>query len=202
MNLRSAIVMAAQCYGALLYQPRATERASAVHEHEVHATLPSDTLGQFPKVDGTSLEGEQFALPTDFKGELNVVLVAFTRGQQADVDTWTPFLKTMAESRPDLRVYELPTLARRYRLVRSLIDGGMRKGIPDVAVRAATITLYIDKSPFRESLQLLDEDRIYVLLVNKQGRVFWRGDGRFDERKGAELVKRSEEVRATHGAGG
>ena len=123
------------------------------------------------------------------------MLVAFTRGQQADVDTWTPFLKTVAERRPDLRVYELPTLARRYRLVRSFIDGGMRKGIPDVAVRAATITLYIDKSPFRESLQLPDEDRIFVLLVDKQGHVHWRGDGRFDDRKGAELTRRVDEAR-------
>ena len=81
------------------------------------------------------------------------------------------------------------------------IDGGMRRGIPDAAVRAATITLYIDKAPFRESLRLPDEDRIYAVLVDQQGRVFWRGEGRFDERMGAELARRSEEARSTKGAG-
>ena len=152
--------------------------------------VAADTLGRFPLVEGTNLEGERFALPTDFKGELNVVLVAFKREQQTDVDSWTPLLKSVAETRRDLRTYELPVLARGYRLMRPFIDGGMRRGIPDVAVRAATITLYIDKTPFREALRLPDEDRIYVLLVDRRGRVQWRTDGRFDERAGADLVRR------------
>lgn len=166
------------------------------------SVLAADTLGRFPSVEGSSLEGEHFVLPSDLKGELNVVLVAFTREQQADVDSWTPFLKTAVESRHEVRVYEIPTLGRRYRLMRPFIDGGMRRGIPDAAVRAATITLYIDKSPFRESLRLPDEDRIYVLLVDKQGRVYWRGDGRFNERAGAELVRHIDEARSAHSAGG
>lgn len=165
------------------------------------SVVVADSLGQFPRVDGSNLEGEHFSLPSDFKGELNVVLVAFRREQQADVDTWMPFLKTVRESPRSLRVYELPTLGRRYRLMRPFIDGGMRRGIPDVAAREATITLYIDKAPFRESLLLRDEDRIYVLLVDKTGRVFWRAEGRFDQRSGAELLRRIDEAQSARGGG-
>ena len=153
-------------------------------------SIAADTLGRFPLVEGSNLEGERFAMPADFKGALNVVLVAFKREQQGDVDSWMPFLKSVAETRRDLRAYELPVLGRGYRLMRPFIDGGMRRGIPDAAVRAATITLYIDKAPFRESLLLPDEDRIYVLLVDQRGRVHWRTNGRFEERAGAELVRR------------
>jgi hypothetical protein len=160
------------------------------------SVVSADTLGRFPSVEGSNLEGRQFALPAGFEGELNVVLVAFQREQQADVDSWMPFLTTLRESRPGLKVYELPTLGRRYRMMRPFIDGGMRRGIPDRAVRESTITLYIDKSPFREALQLGDEDRIYVLLVDRQGRVRWRAQGRFDERAAAELARRSEEARS------
>jgi hypothetical protein len=162
----------------------------------------SDTLGRFPSVDGSNLEGEHFSLPSDFKGELNVVLVAFKREQQGDVDTWMPFLKSVGDARRDLRVYELPTLGRRYRLIRPIIDGGMRRGIPDAAVRAATITLYIDKAPLRESLHLGDEERIYVLLVDRTGLVYWRAEGRFDERLGPELIRRIDESRAAQKASG
>ena len=167
----------------------------------IMSVVPADTLGQFPGVDGSNLEGEHFKLPSDFKGASNVVLVAFQREQQADVDSWMPLLKSVGERRPDLRVYELPTLGRRYRMMRPFIDGGMRRGIPDSTVRAATITLYIDKAPFRESLRITDEDRICVLLVDRKGRVFWRAEGRFDERAGAELVRRIDEARSAHGAG-
>ena len=148
--------------------------------------MPID-LGRFPRVEGSNLEGDRFVLPADFGGDMNVVLVAFKREQQHDVDTWMPWLERIAEANPGLRVYELPTLGRRYRLMRSFIDGGMRSGIPDRAVRAATITLYIDKSPFRRALALPDEDRIYVLLVDREGRVHWRTDGDFDAKAGAEL---------------
>ena len=151
--------------------------------------VAADTLGHFPRVEGSNLEGEHVALPADFKGALNVVFVAFKREQQGDVDSWMPFLKSMAVPRPRLRTYELPVLGRGYRFMRSFIDGGMRRGIPDAAVRAATITLYIDKARFREALSLPDEDRIYILLVDQQGRVQWRTDGRFDERAGAELIR-------------
>jgi hypothetical protein len=157
------------------------------------SVVATDSLGRFPTVEGSNLEGEHFSLPSDFKGRLNVVLVAFRREQQADVDNWTPFLTTVGERRRDLRIYELPTLGRRYRLMRPFIDGGMRRGIPDAAVRAATITLYIDKAPFRESLRLPEEDRIYVLLVDQKGQVSWRAEGRFDARTGAELVRRLDQ---------
>ena len=158
----------------------------------------ADSLAQFPRVEGTNLEGRHFVLPSDLGGSLNVVLVAFKREQQNDVDTWTPFLKATLATRPGLRTYELPVLGRRYRLMRPFIDGGMRRGIPDAAVRAATITLYIDKSPFRDALHLPDEDRIYVLLVDHQGRVQWRGDGTFTERAGADLVRRMDAIAPSH----
>ena len=156
---------------------------------EVHVT-DADTLGAFPRVAGSNLEGWKFTLPFDLEGKLNVVVIAFRRQQQADVDTWMPFLGKMGAAHPELRVYEIPTLARGYRLMRSFIDGGMRRGIPDAAVRAATITLYIDKAPFKRALRISDENRIHVLLVDREGRVHWRAEGTFDPIRAAELAER------------
>jgi hypothetical protein len=147
----------------------------------------TDTLGHFPAVEGRNLEGRVFRLPGGFAGEINIVLIAFRREQQSDVDSWMPFLAPIAASRPEVEIYELPTLGRGYRVMRSFIDGGMRGGIPDRAVREATITLYIDKSPFRKSLRLADEQRIYILVVTRDGRVLWRAEGPFDAAAGESL---------------
>ena len=149
-----------------------------------------DSLGVFPRVTGSNLEGRRFALPSALEGTLNIVVVAFKREQQADVDTWMPFLGSAAAAHPGLRVYEIPTLARGYRMMQSFIDGGMRRGIPDPAVRAATITLYIDKTPFKRALRISNEERIHVLLVDRDGRVHWRAEGAFDPARGAELAQR------------
>jgi hypothetical protein len=147
----------------------------------------ADSLGRFPAVSGDNLNGKRFDLPRDFEGELNFVVIAFKRDQQRDVDGWMPFLKTLAKDRNDVRIYELPTLGRGYRFMRPIIDGGMRGGIPDTRVRATTITLYIDKAPFRRALELPDEDHIYVLAVDRDGRVHARAEGLFTPESGAAI---------------
>ncbi|HEY0971478.1 MAG TPA: hypothetical protein VGE02_10980 [Gemmatimonadales bacterium] len=174
----------------LLVGTVAARQARALTRDTARVAMP-DSVHRFPVVEGSNLEGRRFTLPRDFEGALNVVLVAFQREQQDDVDSWMPFLKAMTNGRDDLRVYELPTLGRGYRLMRPFIDGGMRRGIPDAAVRAATITLYIDKGSFRGALGVPGEDCIYLLLVDREGRVWWRGEGAFDERAAGELARRA-----------
>jgi hypothetical protein len=63
----------------------------------------------------------------------------------------------------------------------------MRMGIPNKKAREVTITLYLDKQAFRKALDMPDEERIYVLLVNRKGEVLWRIEGPFKEEKGRDL---------------
>jgi len=140
-------------------------------------TSVTDTTVRFPRVEGRNLEGRRFALPTDFEGERNVVMVAFRREQQADVDTWLPLLREMSAAHADLRVYELPTLSRGFSFMRGFIDGGMKRGIPELATREATITLYIDKGPFQQALAITNDRQITTFVVTRDGRVLWRADG-------------------------
>ncbi len=141
----------------------------------------------FPPVQGSNLERRQFRLPDDFEGERNLVLIAFQREQQFDVDTWTTPIKGLLERYPELRFYELPTIKRGNPLFRFWLDTAMRAGIPDQTAREQTITLYLDKEAFRSALNLPSEETIYALLVDRQGRVLWRAEGPFTEEKGRDL---------------
>ena len=143
----------------------------------------------FPAVEGQNLSGRSFALPGAFEGRVNLVFVAFKRQQQAEVDTWLAAAARLAAEHETLRYYELPTLGRGMRLMRSFIDGGMRSGIPDKAQRDRTITLYIDKDSFRRSLQLASEDTVYALVVDRAGRVLARAEGRHTPEKEKALVE-------------
>jgi hypothetical protein len=146
-----------------------------------------ETAMQFPAVTGSNLQRKKLALPQDFQGELNLVLIAFQQWQQTGVDTWIPFARQLEETHSGLRYYELPTIQRFNALARTFINEGMRAGIPDPVARERTITLYLDKNAFREALQLPGEDDIYVLLLNRQGRVLWRAEGAFTPEKGESL---------------
>jgi hypothetical protein len=141
----------------------------------------------FPTISSSNLEGKKFELPQDFKGKLNIILIAFQREQQDLVEEWLPFLDDLARKTPDIAFYELPTLNISYILVRRVIDGGMQAGIPDINARERTITLYLNKKTFRKELDIPDEKTIYILLINKKGEVIWRTQGRFTNEKSIDL---------------
>jgi phage terminase large subunit-like protein len=143
---------------------------------------------QFPSVTGSNLQRKKLKLPQDFQGELNLVLIAFQRWQQTQVDTWIPFARQPEETHSGVRYYELPTIERLNALARTFINEGMRAGIPDPVARERTITLYLDKNALQEALQLSGESDIYVLLLDRQGRVLWRAEGAFTPEKGASLA--------------
>jgi hypothetical protein len=147
----------------------------------------ADDAVVFPEARGSNLEGREFALPSDFDGGLNLVFIAFQRGQQALVDTWLPFARDIASRQTRLRYYELPTIYEANSVVRWFIDSGMRRGIPDVTAREATITLYLDKEKLREQLQIPHQDTIHVLLVDADGLVVWRSDGAYTGDRGMEI---------------
>jgi hypothetical protein len=148
------------------------------------STTPAEV---FPPLKASNLEKTELSLPSAFEGKVNLVLIAFERRQQKDVDTWLAALPDIQKSHPGLEYYELPTIKRMGALMRWFIDNGMRGGIPDKKQRARTITLYIDKEPFKKALNIPSEDTIYALLLDKAGQVIWRESGRYDAGKGKSL---------------
>ena len=141
----------------------------------------------FPTLKAENLNGVMVNMPSEFEGEVNLLLIAFLQKQQADVDTWLKPLPSIAKAHPKMHYYELPTIKSMNRMVRWFINNGMRGGISDKDQRARTITLYIDKEPFKKSLGLGSEDQIYAVLIDKSGKVIWKEAGLYSDIKGKSL---------------
>lgn len=105
------------------------------------------------------------------------MILAFHRWQQAEVDAWIDGLQAAGCPHP---VLEVPTIAGRYRLGRSFIDGGMRAGILDAAVRERTLTVYTDVGRVLETLGLRSTDHVVVVLVEPSGTVRALTQGTYD----------------------
>lgn len=135
--------------------------------------------GRFPAVTARNLERRAYRLPAELEGKYNVVVIAYRRQQQADVNTWMPFLNALEAQDKRVRWYELPTISGTTGFFMGwMIDRGMRRGIPDIDQRRRTITLYLDKTIFRRALRLPQSNGvIHVLLIDKAGRVLYRADG-------------------------
>ncbi len=152
----------------------------------------------FPTVTGSNLLREKLTLPRDFLGRFNLVFIAFEQWQQMEVDSWMALAKELEEQIDGLVYYELPTIQSRNSFYKMFINEGMRAGIPNPKTRERTITLYLDKVDFRTALGMLDEDHIYILVVDRQGNEFFRNRGPYS-REG-EVTLRQALFQLTHKA--
>ena len=135
----------------------------------------------FPQVTGDNLNGRHFEIPSQLDAPFNILLVAFYRGQQDDVNTWLDTASELVAEHANVEYYELPTINSGWGLARNWIDGGMRSGISHFGARDRTITLYTDTAKFRELAGIDSPDQIWVGVVDREGRVYWSARGRATE---------------------
>jgi hypothetical protein len=109
------------------------------------------------------------------------------------VNTWIPFAQELEEKIPGFIYYELPTIYEMPAFSRTFINEGMRAGIPDQTARERTITLYLDKETFKSALDISNENKIHLFLVDRDGNILWRSLGGFTEDKAGELLGVLEE---------
>jgi hypothetical protein len=141
----------------------------------------------FPTVSGSNLLRKKLTLPRDFQGELNLVFIPFERWHQMEVDSWSALAEELEKTCRGLAYYELPTLQNGGTFYKIFLNEGMRAGIPNPKTRERTITLYLDKADFRAALDMKDEEHIYVLVVDRQGKEFFRARGPYSREGEAAL---------------
>lgn len=140
----------------------------------------------------------QVTLPDDLQGDLNILFIAFYQWHQALVDSWVPRARQIEQSIPGVQFYELPVIQKRNFLSQTIINEGMRAGIPNPTTREKTITLYLDKSVFRQALDIPHEDTIWVLVLDRRGNVLWRTEGVYSQQKGDALNQKIQEYSAAN----
>jgi hypothetical protein len=144
-------------------------------ELEIGQDLGTDApTGRFPALRTRNLDGAEVVLPDDLPGPLDLLVLAFRRRQQGDVDAWRSAID--AEWRHGLDFWEVPVIGRGWGPVRGWIDGGMAAAIPSPDVRAHTLTTYTDVGAVREALGIAGSGQVVAVLV-ADGVVRWQSAG-------------------------
>jgi hypothetical protein len=145
------------------------------------------SLGQMPVIKAQTLNERELTLPRDLPGDKTLVLIAFEREQQKNVNTWIAGMKLGDNPFPWV---ETPVIEPRGSLSRAFIDGGMRMGIRDVITREKTITLYTDRLAFVRAMGLRGSiETIHAAVVNRAGQVLASVEGDYSKEKEAVLLK-------------
>ena len=141
--------------------------------------------GRFPSVAGVALSGAPVRIPEDLMGAPALLLCAYRRGTQPDIDRWASFA---GRERPQLAVFELPIIpALIWRPLQGWIDGGMRGGVPR-AQWSNVVTLYEDGAKARAFIGDGGGDRAQVMLLDAAGIVAFHDAGGFRQSSARRLA--------------
>ncbi len=142
---------------------------------------PEGQVARVPTFSSEALDGRSWTFPADLSTPYTVIALAFTQGQQAEVDTWVSVVDELLASRSDVSFFEFPTLSNRgyydNPIFRKTLASGMRSGIPSEVARARTITTYVKVDEFLAEMGLSGTDQIHVVLVDKVGNLKWSTTG-------------------------
>ena len=155
---------------------------------------------QFPTYTFSNLAKQKKKIPDELKGDFKLMIVAFQRDQQALVDTWFPIADKLEEIYKEpgkkFNYYEIPTIYKMGFIRRALLNAGMRTGVREQAARERTFTIYIDKDPFKQILHIPHENDIYLFLLDGNGKIIWRCQGKHSNENEKSLVQYLEKLNA------
>lgn len=131
--------------------------------------------GSFPQVSAENLLGDKAEFPRDLPGDPALILVAFKRNQQSDVDAWIGALGL--KDRPAIAWIEMPVVGGAAKMMKPLLDGWMRDGIPDLGAQARVFTLYSSRKRFKKALGTPKTPGIVAVVAKPDGRIITLVEG-------------------------
>jgi hypothetical protein len=162
-----------------------TALIACVHARAQDAN-PAKALGRMPTVEAESLSEIPMTVPAQLPAEKTLVLIAFEREQQTVLNTWVVGLNLTDNTLPWI---ETPVIGKGYGLIRGFINGGMRRGIQDTALRDRTVTLYTDPVALRKEMNLTGDGKtVWVTVVDRAGWVHAKAEGVYSADKAKPLL--------------
>lgn len=133
-------------------------------------------------MEGIDLQGSMREIPDAFGNQFNIVVLAFEREQQADVNTWIEATESLISENKNISFFEVPLIYELSAPYRTWVNNGMRSGIQEERARSRTITVYTDREEFLKIMNMKPEE-IYALILDNEGKILWREEGLANEEK-------------------
>lgn len=140
----------------------------------------SESLTHFPVVKGRRLDGTDVTFPRDLPADATLLVVSFRDDLDPLADQWARLGDRLAEPHGGrVAVLEVPVVNRTLKAFGGLATIGIRGQVDDDRERERTVPLFVDPKEFRKTLRVKAAD-VHAVLVARDGRIAWRGEGDID----------------------
>jgi hypothetical protein len=145
----------------------------------------------FPQIKGELLSSKKITLPNHCKGKVSVLIVAFKRGTQPQIDTWTkPLLREFSMNK-DFRFIEIPMISGFYSFMSNYINNGMRKGIVR-PMHKNVMTYYGPLSDYFKMFDVENNKLCYLFLLDRDGTIHYMNKGESNEAALQSLIEKTK----------
>jgi hypothetical protein len=129
----------------------------------------------FPELKAECLSKKNITFPNDVLGKPSILAIVFESDAQKIVDTWiAPIMKKYSNN--EVNYYEIPMISGNYKIMKSVIDNGMRSGVPkNLHDNVATYFGKLDE--YKTNLMMPDKNSCYIFLLDKEGKIKYISSG-------------------------
>lgn len=146
----------------------------------------SHLLGRLPTLTAKRLDQQLVVLPHGLPAQRTLAIVAFQSSQRAEVESWIRGLHL--ESDPTIPWFKMPVLNDPGdEGARNDIHSQMRARHPAGKDPARLIPVFTDRQAFIRAAGLTGTDHAWVMVLDREGKVLARAEGKFDEAKAQAL---------------
>jgi hypothetical protein len=143
-------------------------------------------MGRLPTFSAKRLDQQPLHLPGQLPAERSLALVAYTKHQREEVQSWINGMNLDGDSEmPWFRLSVLNDPGSE--TARSAAEKRLLARYPNAAERARLVPVFTNREAFARAAGTSSTDHAAVLVVDRDGRVLARAEGPYDEAKASAL---------------
>jgi hypothetical protein len=149
------------------------------------APSESGLLGKVPSVLAKRLDQTHVVIPQQLPAERTVAVVVFKREQREDAQSWIDGLGL--HQRSDIAWVRVPVWSVKDPEEQQRIEQHLAKRYPAQSDQARVLPVFTDRDAFVRAAGLGSTDQVSVLVLDREGNVLAKAQGRFDQNKAAAM---------------
>ena len=138
---------------------------------------------ELPLLEVRALSGDLATLPRDARGHAAVLVIGFSKAAAKISRAWLDSCRSAAAAGPagsNVYCYDVRMLEGVPRVLRSMVERGMRNGLP-VELQRQTLLVYTENDAWSERVGATDDKTAYVIGCDREGHVRGTATGQFVE---------------------
>jgi len=146
----------------------------------------SNVMGRLPELTVKRLDQQLIALPRGLTADRTLVLVAYSKAQREEIESWVKGLRLDKDS--SIAWIKMPLVNDPgNEAVRNAVERKLLAQHPADSERSRIVPVFTDRQAFIRAAGLSGHEHASVLVLNRDGKVLARAEGRFDEDKAQAL---------------